>query len=628
MAASEKNIDGQIYVKKRDGFPWNILRGLYRSIFAIGLLFTISLVLFTISAVRILNAESKPLPDKMVLSYTFKSGLEEVVSSPSLTQPLLRPGATLNEVVTALTAAAKDDRVKGFVAKIEDMKFSVAQVQELRNAVVNFRKSGKFAEIYADSYGASTGGLSDYYLATAFDKVWLQPIGVVAINGVAAEVPFFRGFLDKVGVEPQFGHRGTYKSAVESITLTDMSAPAKEAMSSLLSDLSTQIIAGIAADRKLTVDEVRADIDAAPFTDDAALKAKLVDRLGYYDEIIGEAKARAGTVKEKTVDLLDYSDDVDEKKNGSAFHQMMVKAEKEKAAKDGTPPVKNKIALIIAAGEIAQFGGTHAAIGESGIQADKVARAFRQVQDDPEVAAVVFRIDSPGGSPEASETIRRAMMKTREGGIPVIVSMGGYAASGGYWVATGADKIVAQPATITGSIGVFGGKFVVRGLMDKLGVNAVTISEGAHAGMWSSIQNFSPEEMARFEGTLDNIYQAFIKRVMDGRHMTHDEVEAIAEGRVWSGEQAKDRKLVDELGGLDRAVEVARETAKLDPKADIPLVEYPARKTTLEMFADIAINGGTLAPKIEINAADIIASLQQSAKSEGALLKAPALDIH
>ncbi len=254
-------------------------------------------------------------------------------------------------------------------------------------------------------------------------------------------------------------------------------------------------------------------------------------------------------------------------------------------------------------GDIVPFTsrGSYAGFGESGMSAEKIAEAFATVRDDENVAAVVFRIDSPGGSPEAAETIRRAIQLTQKKGKPVVVSMGGYAASGGYWVATPADKIVAQPGTLTGSIGVFGGKLEMSGLWDKLGVNWDAAVQGKNARMWSSNQPFSEDEFEKFEGMLGNIYDAFIVRVAEGRHMSKDKVEAIAEGRVWTGRQAKDIGLVDELGGLDRAVQIARELAKLDPEQEAPVLQYPPKKSTLEMFIDLATNGadasiGNLSP--------------------------------
>ncbi len=640
MATANQPVKEVIVVKKREGFPWNFFRFIRGIIFFVGLMVIASFILIGVALSKLPSLgsfEPASLPDKIVLTYTFKSGLEEVVSGPTLTNPMLRSSATLNDVVKTLNAAAKDERVKAFVAKIEDIKFNVAQVQELRSAVANFRKAGKVAEVYADSYGTMSSGMADYYFATGFDKVWMQPIGVVSITGMAAEVPFFRGFLDKVGVTPQFGHKGTYKSAVESITLTDMSAPAREAMESLINDLSGQMIQGIADSRHLTVSEVKADVDNAPYDDEAALKLKLVDQLGYYDEVLADAKQKSGVTTEKTVSLDRYEDDIEPDNSGMGSFKDMIQKAKEQAERDAgktvaKQPGKKKIALIIAAGEIAQFGGTsadnHVGFGESGIKAETVVHAFKEVQEDDDVAAVVFRIDSPGGSPEASETIRRAIMQTRAGGKPVIISMGGYAASGGYWVATGGDKIVAQPGTITGSIGVFGGKMVVLELLNKLGVNWVTISNGAHAQMWSSGKLFTDEEMAKFEGTLDMIYKAFIARVSQARGLTPEQVEAVAEGRVWSGQQALDRKLVDYLGGLDRAVEVAKDVAKLDAKADIPLVQYPAKKSPWEMIADLAKGESTFQPRITINARDIITSLQDAAKAEGAALKAPDIQIH
>lgn len=610
--------------RKEDRFPGRVLGFFHRFFFVIGVMASICVVFLFLTLSRMINYTPPSLPDKILLTYTFKSGLAELVSKPSLDQPLLRPAATLHEVVTALDAASKDPRVKGFAAKMEDVNFSIAQVQELRQAVERFRKSGKFALVYSDTFGGLSSGMADYYLASAFGEVWLQPVGMVAVNGVAMEVPFIKGLFDKVGVSAQFGHKGIYKSAPESFTATGMSRDNREMMESLVGDLSAQIVADIAAARGMTPARFKKDVDEAPFGDAEALKRRLVDRIGYYDEMVDAAKARVKGDGDEAdpVELLGYSflaETTSLNKGIAGFVSKFMRKEAPPSAhKD-----KAKIALIFGAGDIVPYGGkTHAAFSEGGMSADKIVAAFKSAQKDDDVAAIVFRVDSPGGAPSAAETIRRVILETKKKGKPVVVSMSGYAASGGYWIAAPADRIVAQPGTITGSIGVFGGKFVLEGLWDKLGVNWDGVSRGKSARMWSANRPFSPEEYAKFDAALDGIYDAFLKRVMEGRRMTHDQAEAVAEGRVFTGRQAKENGLVDALGGLDEAVRQAKKLAKLDDKQDVPVVRFPPRKSTLELFISLATEGAFFKPDIQISAEDILAALPA-----GDMLKAPEIRV-
>jgi protease-4 len=615
--------------RKGDKFIYRFFGFFYRTFFVFGVAAFVSVVLVTCALLQAANFVPPALPDQILLTYTLKSGLHETQGMPSLSNPLLRPAATLHEVVDALTQAVHDDRVKGFVLKLQDTDLSVAGIQELRDAVLALRKAGKFATIYAESYGGLSPGMGDYYLASAFDDIWVQPVGVVAITGVATETPFVRGILDKVGVEAQFSHKGTYKSAPESLTATDMSAPNRMAMTSMVGDLSEQMTTDIAKDRGLTAAAVKADIDNAPYNDEDAKKLKLVDHIGYYDEAYDAALKKAALDEKSSVDILGYSftsDTRDLKMGMPGFiSRFMHKADPDAAHKD-----KKKIALVVAEGDIVSFGGAGNGLeGAGGIQADKITKAFDDVRKDKDVAAVVFRIDSPGGSPAAAETIRRAVIRTQKAGKPVIVSMGGYAASGGYWIATPADKIVAQPATITGSIGVFGGKFVLQNLWQKLGVNWVDISQGANADMWSANTPFSPGAYKKFDATLDAIYEGFLQRVMAGRHLTHDQAEAVAEGRVWTGRQAKENGLVDELGGLNTAIEAAKKAAKIDDVKDVPVVLYPAPKSTIEQFIELATEGAFARPDIKISAAALLQELKSAAAAypQRHALRMPQTDI-
>lgn len=658
--------------RKEDKFSAKVWRFFYRFFFMIGVAMFISVVMLVITMSRMMNYTPSSLPDEMVLTFIIKSDLVEVVGRPTLTQPLLRPATTLQDAVSALDLASKDARVKGLVARIEDMDLSAAQLQELRDALLRFRKAGKRAYVYADSYGGFGGGMGDYFLASAFDEIWLQPVGIVSAPGVAAEVPFVRDLLDKVGVETQFVHQGIYKSAPESLTERQMSAPHREMMQSIVSDLTAQMIDGIAQSRGLYPDDVRRLVEQSPFGEKEALRLKLIDRVGYFDEMVSHArrtlsstltsgkksdkektdmpkeaeekageesasddvssqgtqKKPGGTDDEKpsaeTIALMGYSFVAETQALGKGVRGFMSKLTRREAPAAELSK-KDKIALIYGSGEIVPFSPRAQAspFGGSNLAADKIVQAFRSVQADDGVAAVIFRIDSPGGSPAASETIRRVIMETRRKGKPVVVSMSSSAASGGYWIAAPADKIIAQPGTLTGSIGVFGGKFVFSGLWEKLGIGWDSVSEGGNAQMWSSNRSFSPEQLKRFDSLMAETYEAFLDRVAEGRNIPRDKVKALAEGRVFTGRQAKENGLVDDLGGIDVALVHARALAKLKEDEDVPLVRFPPRKSTLEMFISLATEGALFAPQFNIGAADAVQALQATLPASGPQLRAP-----
>lgn len=593
--------------RRKDDSKWARARALGLRIFAvIGIATTISLTLMTLTLTRLADYTPPSLPAKMVLTYTFDAKLAESVSKPSLSQPLLRPAVTFHEITHALTEAAKDARVEGFVAKITGFNLSLAQVQELRSALATFRAAGKFAYIYADSYGGAGAGMSEYYAASAFDEIWIQPVGSVAVGGIAMQVPFLKGLLDQIGVRADFLHKGIYKSAPESLTETTMTGPSRENLSSLLESLNDQVISGVAQDRKLTPAQVRDLIDGAFYTDKSALQAKLVDRIGYYDEMIEAARTRAGLPvaapqKEELegfVDILGYNfvtETRDEAKGmGGFMTQLMRKQAPKSALKD-----RMQIALIEGHGEIIPYKREGGGLSEDNMTASKIAAAFRSAARQEDVAAIVLRIDSPGGTPEAAETIHRAMSLAKKAGKPVVVSMGSAAASGGYWVASAADKIIAQPATLTGSIGVFGGKIVIAEFLQKIGVNFETFKSAENADMWSSMQAFTPAQRAKFDQMMNNTYESFLERVAQGRNLSPEKVQLVAQGRVFTGAQAKENGLVDELGGLDMAIDTAKKLSGLEGK-DVPIVRYPPRKSTLELFIELATRGAVYGPVIDM----------------------------
>jgi len=596
--------------RKEDGFK-NAVLGFFKWFFIIAGVWTI-LIIFGIGMIIAFPPKHHGpaiQASNAILTYTFKGTLTETADNPSFGGPLLHVSPTFGEIIDNLNAAVKDPEVKGFVARLQDESLTPAQLQELRDTLLKFHDAHKPTYIYADDYGGTSSAMGAYYLASSFSQVWLQPVGEVEMNGVAAEVPFIKDTLDKIGVEPEFSHKGKYKSFPETFTLNGMSPANREMTTGMVNDLADQLIAGIAADRHLKADDVRKLVDGAPYNAEESLKLGLVDKLGYYEQMLEEAKRKAG-------------EDGARANNGAEMSGTRSLLEY-----DPTPvKTATKIALITGAGDIVASSDSG-----SDMAADKIAKAFEQARTDKSVAAVVLRIDSPGGSPEAAETIRHAIKETQQDkvrmingrrivmrpGKPVIISMSGYAASGGYWIASAGDKIVAEPATLTGSIGVFGGKFVLAGLWQKVGVHWDSISVGANAEMFSSNTHFTDKQLAHFESLLDDIYQAFIERVSQGRHLTPQQVEAVAEGHVWTGRQAKERGLVDELGGLDKAVALAKTAAKLDPAKDYEIKHFPAEENPIEVLMKMVSGDDDDSVSIQqlfhLTAADFLKAIQAEA---------------
>jgi protease IV len=529
---------------------------------AVGFL-TVLLVLGAMLLIGGLKPTVTPLANNIILTVDLTQAPAEGSRENRLLRLLVGAEPTLRDVLDGIEAASGDPRVKVLLARVGDDELGLAKIQELRDAIAAFRAKGKFALAFADSFGEFGPGTRPYYLATAFDEIWLQPMGNVGLTGLYAEVPFFKGTLDLLGIAPEFDHREEFKTAMNSLTETKMTPPHREEVDALLASISGQIIHGIAEGRKLPEAEVREAIDRGPLLADEARQAKLVDRLGYRDEVIGYARSRAGSGAELT-GLTTYLD------------------------RAGRPHSEGStIALIYGTGLIQRAASSANPLTESNVMAaNEITRAFRSAVRDPSVRAILFRIDSPGGSVVASESIWREVVFARERGKPVVVSMGDVAGSGGYYVAAAADKIVAEPATLTGSIGVLAGKLVVSDLFRKLGMSTDSAQIGANAAMYSSTSDFSARAHSRLEAFLDETYRGFKDHVATGRHMTQDEVEEVAKGRVWSGEDAKTRRLVDELGGSAVALRLAKEAAKLAPDAAVKLTVFPREKEPFEIILD------------------------------------------
>lgn len=510
------------------------------------------------------TARHRGVPDGCVLELDLQSVPPESHGFDPLT--VLSLGGkplTLRQTVDALHRAAEDDRVAGLIARIQLSAAAPGPVQELRDAIAAFGKV-KPTLAWAETYP----GTLSYYLASAFREVWMQPSGTVGLIGFATSALFLRGALDKAGIEAQFVARGEYKSAANLFTQDSYTDAHREADSALIGSLHAQVFAAVADARGLPVEEVNALADRAPLLRDAAVSAKLVDRIGFRDEAYARIAELTGAPAQAD------GDDAPQR----LFLSRYAKTNGSRPA-PSIPGRKAKpgIAVITLDGPIVsgRGGPQLLPIGNSNAGGDTIAAALREAVADEDVSAIVLRVNSPGGAVTGSETIWREVVRATEAGKPVIASMGAVAASGGYYVSMAADEIVANAGTITGSIGVVTGKLVSRQLKDKLGVGSDAVRTNANADAWSSNERFTQEQQKHVEAEADLFYTDFVARVAAGRNLGVDAVEEVARGRVWTGADALERGLVDELGGLQTAIVRAKIRAGLAPDADVRIVNYP-----------------------------------------------------
>ncbi|MBB4918741.1 signal peptide peptidase SppA [Streptosporangium saharense] len=489
----------------------------------------------------------------LVLELDLTEGLFEGPPADPLGAILSMRKTRLADVLSGLRRAAKDPRVRALIVKIGTRPLGLATVQELRRAVTRLREAGKLTVAFAETFGEFGAGTVPYYLASAFERVYLQPSGDVGLTGVALEQRFLRGTLTKLGVEYQLGQRHEYKTAANTFTQDHMTDAHRESLGRITESVVEQVVAGVAEGRGLEPTKVRELVDRGPFIGAEAVEAGLVDRLAYRDEVYDEVKQAAGEES-----LLLY----------------VGRYAKGPIADKIPHPGSQTVALVHGSGPIRLGRSGRSPLGGSeAMGSDTVCAALRAARRDEHVKAVVFRVDSPGGSYVASDAIWREVVLTRRAGKPVVVSMGDVAASGGYMVSMAADAIVAQPGTLTGSIGVFGGKAVIGGLLEKLGVSSETVSEGANAGMFSSTHAFSEAQWERVNVWLDRVYDDFVNKVAEGRGLSRERVHELAKGRVWTGADAHEGGLVDVLGGLEDALALARSKGGLAD--DAPVRSYP-----------------------------------------------------
>lgn len=463
---------------------------------------------------------------------------------------------TVRSVVDALRKAKVDSRISSIVVEPTGGAALWGKVQEVRDAILDFRRSGKPAIAFLEY-----GGEQEFYLATACDKVYLMPTASLDLTGMASYELFLRGTLDKIGAYPDAMHIGDYKTASNTFTEHTYTPAHREMAESLNTDLYEQLVRGIADGRHRSEAQVRELIDHGPYLAEDAVHAGLVDDLAYEDELDDKTKLGSGTVRFVTFD--DY-------RHVSAASLGLNRGP--------------RIAVIYAVGLISSGRSSNSPQGQV-IGSDTLVEYLRDARADGSIKAIVLRVDSPGGSAIASDVIWREVLLTKRQK-PVIVSMSDVAASGGYYIAMPADAIVAEPSTLTGSIGVVLTKFVIDGTLKKLGMNMEGVSQGRYADIYSPVRPFSPEERAKIAETMQATYDAFVEKAAQGRNTTPERIDAIGQGRVWTGRQARQIGLVDELGGLQRALAIAKQRAKIAQDSEVQLVVYPQRKSFYELLRD------------------------------------------
>jgi protease-4 len=464
---------------------------------------------------------------------------------------------TVIGVWSAFEKAAADPHIRAIVLQPEGISAGWGKLQELRLDIDKFKKSGKPVFAYLRQPGTR-----EYYIACGADRIYLGPSDPVMLKGLRAEMMYFKKTLDKLGVSVEIEHAGKYKDFGDMFTRSDMSPETREVMTSVVDDLYDNLVTGIAAGRKKTPEQVKAIIDQGPFTPSQALQAGLVDELRFEDQMWGELKDRLKTGEPSKVSMDKYS-----------------KVTPESVGLQG----KSQIAVVVGAGDIVRGDANDDGSGESNLTSYGFNKILRRVGSDSQVKGVVVRIDSPGGEVTASDEIWREMnLLARKK--PLVISMSDAAASGGYYMAMTGDPIVAYPGTLTGSIGVVFGKPNLHGLYDKLGITKDAIQRGTNAGIDSDYTPLTPEERTKLKEGIDESYKDFVTKVAESRHRTFDQILEVAQGRVWLGSQAKPRSLVDEVGGLDKAIDLVKQKAKIPAGERVSLMVFPGRRNILDIL--------------------------------------------
>lgn len=487
------------------------------------------------------------IADRMVLRLDLREAISESPGTPRLNDGRLAAPPTVVDLVLGLERAGRDPRVAGLLMELGDVRHGFGIARELREALLRFRAEGRFVVAWADSIGELGAGIEDYYLASAADELALQPVGQLGLTGLVFETPYARDLLDRLGVEPVVSRRSAYKTALEPATERAPTPAGREMMESLATSLMATVAAEVAATRRLDPERLLHLLGAGPYPAEEAVGLGLADRVAYRDEIETAVLTRAGA------------------------DARIVKVDRYLREAPSAGAEASAIGFVRAVGPIVRGGGELATT----IGGDDLAEALARAIDKPEIRGIVLRLDTPGGSAVASETVARQVRRAVAAGKPVVVSMANQAASGGYWIAKDASCIVAQPTTLTGSIGVLAGKPVLTGAWERLGVRWDQVAIGENASLWSI--NLPADERAReiLERMVDGLYETFKAGVARGRGLSPERVEAAAGGRVWTGAQALELGLVDRLGGLPEALAEMRILLRLPEGAELRLEPIP-----------------------------------------------------
>lgn len=536
---------------------------------SLGFSFLLLLIFLSIAIYKLMRPDFAEITPKTVLELKLEHKLQDQPSSREF--PLRRTSSlSLRDLIDTLQVASRDPHVEGLVVHLEGATFSgIAQIQELRNAIRAFRKSGKFAIAYNDTFGELSSGMGVYYFASAFDEIWVQPLGALNITGLAAVQPFGRKLLDELGVFPDIETREEYKTAYDFAKEPTMTPANRQQTQEMLASFLRQMVTAIAQERELGESAVLDAVNHAPiFILEKARQEGLIDKIAYKDELYRHLDEKVG-----------------EGVNFVEIHKYPF--EKTLASKKSDA----KIAVVFASGMIVR--GTQKSnpfFPSMTMDVEEITNALDQARDDPTIKAIVFRVDSPGGSPLASDRLWHVLKKMREETEkPVIVSMGDVAASGGYWITLPAHKIVANPGTLTGSIGVILGKIASEKFWEKIGIRWDVVQTSPNAAIWSMIHPYTPEEKKWITGMTDYIYEVFIQKVSEGRRLPLNHVRQIAKGHVWTGEQALEWGLVDALGDLNAAIELAKSEAKLSDgeKEAAQVIYLPKPASLLHHFSGL-----------------------------------------
>ena len=530
------------------------------------------IVSFTgIAFVYVLVSRGPSIEDDSTLVLRPGGQLQETLPDDVVGQLIGRNDTTVRGFVESLRLAKRDPRITGVLLMPSSLESPFwAKVQELRDAVLDFRKSGKVVVAFLEY-----GGDREYYLASAADRVFLLPTSALDLTGVASYEVFLRGTLDKLGAYPDFLQIGAYKTAVNQLTEKGFTPAHREMTESLNGDMYAQLVRGIASARRKTEAEVRELLDQGPFAPEDAVRTGLVDALAYEDQLDDRVPQLRQGGEMRRVEGTDY--------------------QRVTPRSLGVRP-QSRIAVVYASGVIASGKSGYDPGNGAVVGSDTFVDQLRRLRDDDTIKAIVLRVDSPGGSSVASDVMWRELMITRDQkpSRPLVTSMSDLAASGGYYISVPGQVIVAQPGTLTGSIGIFAGKIVIDGTLNKVGVATETVKSGKNADIYSPFSRFSPQQRAKVGEYMQGFYTGFVTKVAEGRHTTPERIDAVGQGRVWTGAQAKDRGLVDALGGLDTAISIAKQRAHIPADEEVELVVYSPRRSFFEALTDLGRSSSAL----------------------------------